>query len=500
MFRVTCFRSIPLVTRLSLPSVVVCSLALFNLGCGPGPQAEFKLRKTTEDLINSAKKSVKDTLTADFGTPEKLVAWDRFPISYGGVKGTVTGVSENKTLAVTLDGNATGIDKGDVVQWTSGSLASGKSSVQTVASFDHDKSQLVLAGGSGAPTVGDRFIAGFGEEMQMGRRVYMKNCMHCHGVSGDGDGPTGKFLNPRPRDYRNGVFKFTSTRSGEKPTHDDLDRIVKYGIPGTYMPSFLLLGDRETHAVVEYIRWLAIRGEFEKRLVGDLSSDYSMTSIADSVAKAKAAYAEKKKAGEKPESPISESKAANNAKSEFAKFEKEELPGAIDESADFLAESWTRAEQPETMVVPSVKRVDDTPESRERGRLLFMSDKTKCYTCHGMTGRGDGGATEDFWPKPGTTEKYTERGLHDEWGFVLKPRNLLQGQYRGGRRPVDVFRRMYAGIKGTPMPAFGGTALKDAEIWDLVNYVMSLPYSSKQAPVSPEAVKHAMKHEEKPAH
>ena len=110
-----------------------------------------------------------------------------------------------------------------------------------------------------------------------------------------------------------------------------------------------------------------------------------------------------------------------------------------------------------------------------------MSDKTKCYTCHGMTGRGDGAATEDFWPKPGTNEKFPNRGLHDEWGNPLKPRNLTLGQYRGGRRPVDLFRRMYAGIKGTPMPAFGGTALKDAEIWDLVNYVMSLPYSGEAA-------------------
>ena len=79
---------------------------------------------------------------------------------------------------------------------------------------------------------------------------------------------------------------------------------------------------------------------------------------------------------------------------------------------------------------------------------------------------------------PGTQKKYEKRGLHDEWGNPLKPRNLTLGQYRGGRRPIDLFRRMYAGIKGTPMPKFGG-ALKDAEIWDIVNYVMSLPYQDK---------------------
>ena len=103
-------------------------------------------------------------------------------------------------------------------------------------------------------------------------------------------------------------------------------------------------------------------------------------------------------------------------------------------------------------------------------------------------------------PSRAPTKKYPNRGLHDEWGNPLKPRNLLLGQYRGGRRPVDIFRRMYAGIKGTPMPAFGGTALKDPEIWDLVNYVMSLPYSSKQPAAATGPGGHVAKNDEKPAH
>ena len=82
------------------------------------------------------------------------------------------------------------------------------------------------------------------------------------------------------------------------------------------------------------------------------------------------------------------------------------------------------------------------------------------------------------WKVPGSDKNYEKRGLHDTWGNPLQPRNLTLGQYRGGRRPVDVFRRIYAGIKGTPMPGFGRTALKDEEIWDVVNYVMSLQYET----------------------
>ena len=41
--------------------------------------------------------------------------------------------------------------------------------------------------------------------------LFREHCVHCHGVTGDGLGPTAAFLNPYPRDYRPGVFKFKST-------------------------------------------------------------------------------------------------------------------------------------------------------------------------------------------------------------------------------------------------------------------------------------------------
>ena len=54
-----------------------------------------------------------------------------------------------------------------------------------------------------------------------GYALYRKHCLHCHGVTGDGNGPTAPFLWPRPRDYRRGMYKFTST-TGQKPTREDL--------------------------------------------------------------------------------------------------------------------------------------------------------------------------------------------------------------------------------------------------------------------------------------
>lgn len=474
-----------------------CGLILAVLGCEAAPNAEFKLRDATNDLLPPAKTAVAKTLEENFGSPSHLVGWDRLPVSYGGVKGAVTS-ADGQAVVVTLDDKSAAIKSGSPILWISGALSGEKAAASTVSSFNAETGQLSLSGAGATPATGDKFVIGFGESLQLGRQVYMKNCLHCHGVTGDGNGPTGEFLNPRPRDYRNGTFKFTSTKSGEKITRDDLSRIIKYGIPGTYMPSFLLLGEKNTAAVIEYVRWLAIRGEFEKRLDSELTSDYSQKALEEAASKAKATFDEKKKNKEEAEKPASLRTLKKDAETQFAKFVKEDFPGTIDETATFLAEAWARAEESETVVYPSIPRVEDTPESRERGRLLYLSDKTKCYTCHGYTGRGDGGATEDFWPKPGSTEKYANRGLHDEWGNQLKPRNLTLGQYRGGRRPVDIFRRVYAGIKGTPMPAFGGTALKDNEIWDLVNYVMSLPYTARQPSAAPAPKEHVAKVESQP--
>ena len=63
-----------------------------------------------------------------------------------------------------------------------------------------DQSRLDLAAG---PAWSDEVGANHG--------LYRKHCVHCHGITGDGQGPTAQFLNPYPRDYRPGVYKFKST-------------------------------------------------------------------------------------------------------------------------------------------------------------------------------------------------------------------------------------------------------------------------------------------------
>lgn len=105
------------------------------------------------------------------------------------------------------------------------------------------------------------------DELGRERGLYRKHCVHCHGVTGDGAGPTARFLNPYPRDYRPGIFKFKSTVGTNPPTHDDLKRILVNGINGTSMPSFRLLDDDELEALIHYVRYLSIRGRVERNII-----------------------------------------------------------------------------------------------------------------------------------------------------------------------------------------------------------------------------------------
>ncbi|HET6425177.1 MAG TPA: c-type cytochrome [Planctomycetaceae bacterium] len=105
-------------------------------------------------------------------------------------------------------------------------------------------------------------------DLSRGQAVYQDRCVQCHGVTGDGQGPTAKYMYPKPRDYRRGLFKFISTGYGSRPLRTDLLRTVRQGIRGTSMPAFNLLSEGDQQAVVDYVIMLSRRGEVEQGLIG----------------------------------------------------------------------------------------------------------------------------------------------------------------------------------------------------------------------------------------
>jgi mono/diheme cytochrome c family protein len=93
------------------------------------------------------------------------------------------------------------------------------------------------------------------DQWSRGNYVYEQNCQVCHGQHGDGRGELSATLQPKPRSFRRGVFKYGSTPPGKLPTNEDLARVIRNGLAGTGMGVF---GDRlspnDLKAVTEYIK------------------------------------------------------------------------------------------------------------------------------------------------------------------------------------------------------------------------------------------------------
>ena len=94
----------------------------------------------------------------------------------------------------------------------------------------------------------------------LGQTVYERRCVGCHGVNGDGRGPAARFMEPRPRDFTKGIFKFRSTQGKDSlPTDVDLYSTVTHGLWGTSMPAWQETSEHERRAVVQYIKTFSDR-------------------------------------------------------------------------------------------------------------------------------------------------------------------------------------------------------------------------------------------------
>ena len=94
------------------------------------------------------------------------------------------------------------------------------------------------------------------EIVQQGKVLFegKGTCFNCHGLTGRGDGPGGKSLDPSPRNFqRRGMWHHR--------TEGEIFWVIKHGSPGTGMIPFGgLLTDEEIWTVMQYERNFAERG------------------------------------------------------------------------------------------------------------------------------------------------------------------------------------------------------------------------------------------------
>ncbi|MBX9584946.1 MAG: cytochrome c [Gemmataceae bacterium] len=240
-----------------------------------------------------------------------------------------------------------------------------------------------------APTVAADGAADLGltpDRLAEGGRLYRRSCQHCHGLAGDGQGPSGLYVTPRPRDYRRGAFKFVSSGDGGKPRRDDLRRTIRDGLKGTAMPSFALLPDDRRELMADFVVYLGLRGEVEYRTVAAVLADDGDGTDGDPTG--------------------------------FAR----------DRLADIFA-AWRRAED----APPGPPPPADDPDAVRRGYELFTAaGKTDCLSCHEDFGRKPT-YRYDVWGTAARPKELTEPGYKGG----DRPENLYH-RIRHGIQPVGM--------------------------------------------------------------
>ena len=265
------------------------------------------------------------------------------------------------------------------------------------------------------------------ETLKLGGKLFRANCQQCHGSTGDGGGPSAPTLFPQPRDYRQGLFKFISTKpdtQGVRPRRADIHRTIRNGLDGTAMLPYSALSDAEIDALVGYVIHLSIRGECEYQWLKTAAD----RTKADDVVPERAFF-------------------------DLADTLKKVLP------------IWHRSNQsPVEVAVDPYETPEEQLRAAARGHAVFL-DPTQggCVACHTNYGR-------------------CANLLFDSWCGVARPRDLTAGMFRVSRHKEDLYTRLFCGIPGVNMPSHADALkVRDEDraagrdrIWDVVYFVRAI--------------------------
>jgi mono/diheme cytochrome c family protein len=365
---------------------------------------------------------------------------------------------------------------------------------QLVARFGTPAQPTVNVKGIGKDAVEQEGVDAAIEELKLddktlekGSRHFRVHCVHCHGVPGDGRGPTARWINPHPRDFRAGMFKFQSidrtASSARPPARADLLRTLRNGIEGTAMPTFVLLSDEELESLISYVIHLSLRGSAEMTTIvqafgyekGALTWKEDEGSMEDNVKVYTALFLKDWAKSNQPASaikvrpypydendpdylgktlPESVKRGQQIFTAEISNEFKKEFHDRLFPKAFADAKKAAQAQGNKEAEAKIAKEVETAVDAK----VLSTLTAAKCMSCHTDYGR-------------------QARFKFDEWGTLVRPNNLPQGALRGGKRPVDIYYRIHSGIPGSEMTPFGKTFEGNEQyLWDLVNFVSVLPY------------------------
>lgn len=391
----------------ALWALVVC------VGCSRAPIPDYVDSKSIAELPEAHQKQIRERLKTYFGTTAK--PWlHQLPDE----------AELDAVLGEAVEAAATGEGASDAAEGVAEEADAATESASPELSAE-DKA---------ARRARQQVVRERDMRLAHGAEVYRLRCAGCHGVSGDGNGPAAPGLQPKPRDYRRGIYKFTSTPYGAKPVRQDLVRTIRRGAKGTSMPAFPWMSEEDLEALIDYVILLSQRGELEEYMSIVATDEYEA---------------------------------------------EDEIPAEdFEEGLLSIREAWQLAE--EQVVLPVTARPQYTAESVELGRQAFMTQG--CAKCHGENGKGQTDWLSAKFLKAqevAPPEQKIEIN-YDAWGHPAPAADLTARMLHGGRRPVDIYRRIYTGINGTPMPAFDQAFTEKPEtLWHLVHFILSVVEGSE---------------------
>ena len=250
--------------------------------------------------------------------------------------------------------------------------------------------------------------------------IYQLRCAVCHGEKGAGDGPAADFLQPRPRDFTQGLWKF-KTSPGDLPPRDiDLFRTIQSGLVGTSMPGWsALLTDQQIREQVALLKQFDTSGIW----------------------------------------------APKDAKNED-----------FDQEGRYLKANVRAITEAE----PTGGQVAYSPESVALGKEVFEKN---CRKCHGHEGRGNltsGKFLDDDWGQRIWTRDLSKPWTWRMSEASSESEQAGRNETRRDETIRNIYTRVSIGIRGTPMPAHRAVdagekdAITPENRWHVANYAYSL--------------------------
>jgi cytochrome c553 len=245
-----------------------------------------------------------------------------------------------------------------------------------------------------------------------GWQAYIDHCSHCHGQTGQGNGPSAANLQIAARNFCDEPIRFVSSE-GLLGSDSDLRRSIAQGIPGSSMTgSANSLSELQIDQLVDIVRQFQLIGWQGSRLERGLESEGS------------AAFST-----ERLREPVSTPQFAAT------------LPSTV----------------------PTVG-----------AELLKRYGCFNCHPAYAPSTRTSSEVVDKFAGQDSMSDGKAAGAMEffDSLGRPLAVPNLSTSKFRGGDSPRDIYLRLRLGIPGTPHPA--NPSASDQELIDLVYYVLWL--------------------------